>query len=72
MELIVLREATVLQNSQRGITQHPLTFLHGQVKSESEIFAVGCGVEYLSGKLLPWTVESWEFVWHVSQFGAVA
>jgi hypothetical protein len=61
-----LRE-TVLQKSQRGVSQPPLTFLHGQIKSESEIFLVGCGVEYLSCSLLPLTVESWEFVWRVSQ-----
>jgi hypothetical protein len=36
--------------------------LHGQLKSEYEIFPVGCGVEYLSSKLLDLTVESWEFV----------
>jgi hypothetical protein len=71
MELTVLREA-VLQNSQRSASQSPLTFLHGQIKSESEMFPVGFGMEYLSGKLLPLTVESWEFVWHVSQFSAVA
>jgi hypothetical protein len=35
--------------------------LHGQLKSESEMFPVAFGVEYLSGKLLPLTVESWEF-----------
>jgi hypothetical protein len=55
------------KNSQSGASHPPLTFLHGQIKSESEMFPVGFGVEYLSGKLLPLTLESWEFVWLVSQ-----
>jgi hypothetical protein len=37
-----------------------MTFPHGQVTSESDMFAVGFRVEYLSGKLLALNVELWE------------
>jgi hypothetical protein len=49
-----------VEKSQKGVSHPPVTFPHGQVKSESDMFAAGFRVEYLSGKLLDWTVESGE------------